>query len=290
MRANDLPSTDAPDYKWRMITSMVERNDPPSRHPDDRVYRDGYRFMKRMMRAGPSALPRLQRDYPTFYITYDLHAKIQSVGWLIEAALLTEASMEQIGLYVGQPEDVVRLYADIFYNVRPKLNNRGYVLNQIMFPAVYRGMDGRDFDFLYKILGFCAGWEVLREFLEAKEMDPNAEAWLVGSTNSRLKKLTWIAAHRIDVNQYNAIDIISKGLELQTMERDQGGSVAQQQGVEAMKSLLQHCKMTIMPIDAEPTLVEPRVMTVPGRPALHYGDPIPVPTKGDQHGEDGQGG
>jgi hypothetical protein len=164
------------------------------------------------------------------------------------------------------------------------------VLNQIMFPAVYRGMDGRDFDFLYKILGFCAGWEVLREFLEAKEMDPNVEAWLVGSTNSRLKKLSWIASHRIDVNQYNAIDIISKGLELQGMERESGGSVAQQQGVEAMKALLQHCKMTIMPVDAEPVMVERRVMADPNK-QLYYGDTIPIPTKGDQHvREDGQGG
>jgi hypothetical protein len=256
---------------------MVEEDSPPDRDEADKIIREGYCFMKKMRRPTPTTVHKMYKRYPDFSTAYDLHASPGTTSWIVEAALLSDATIEQIAEYVGQPVRVIKIYGDVFYNVKHRLNNRGYILNQIMFPAMHTGMHGRDFDFLYKVLGYCAGWDALREFIEAHEMDPNVEAWLTGSFNSRVKKLAWIAAHRLEVNQYNALEVMTKGIELQTLEHEAGGTVAQQQGIEAMKALLQHCKMAIMPPDTMPLLSEPRFQEqLNGVKMLHYGDEIPL--------------
>jgi hypothetical protein len=283
MRAEDLPSIDAPDYRWALVTQLVEDNESPSRKAEQCI-RETFRYLRRFKNGRVADIPILQRDYPAVYIAHNLHSHFDSVRWLIEAGLLTEATSDEISEYVGYSADVVEVYSKLYYDVRHKLNNRGFILNQIMFPAVYRGMDGRDFDFLYKILGYCSGWDTLKQFIEAKEMDPEVETWVMRSFNSRVKKLAWIATHRIDVNQYNAADIISMGLELQKTEREGGVGVGQQQGVEAMKTLLSYCKMSIMsPIDAPEITAEARML--PGANRLQFGDSIPLKEGGD-NGED----
>ena len=279
MNQNEMPAVDAPDFKWRLITRMVEEGKPPSRRLEDKLIRDGYCFMKRARNESTVEMYRLLHDYPIFYLARDLHMKPWSTRWMIEAGLLSDISTSDLAQYVGQPEGVVNTYAELFYNVRPRLNNRGYVLNEVLFPTIYRGMDGRDFDFLYKILAFCGGWQVLAEFIEAKEMDPKVESWINNSLNSRVRKLAWMAAYRIDINQYNAVELIGKGLELQALEREAGGTTAQQQGVEAMKALLQHCKMTIIADEPELPFIGSELQVeaqMKGVKQLTYGEKIPL--------------
>lgn len=81
--------------------------------------------------------------------------------WEIEARLLAGQDDASIAERVGTDPDVIAAYEAFFFNVRPKLSNRAYVLHQAIGPAVARGLRDRDVDALWKLFGYLGGPLVL---------------------------------------------------------------------------------------------------------------------------------
>jgi hypothetical protein len=232
-----LPST--PDYRWQLAAEMVSARTPPSRgDPEEALFRTAYNFIMRLRNGKGSAVRKLQREYPDLYMAHALFQHRDSECWILEAGLLTTVPKADLARFVAVSTEVVDLYEKYFYSVRDKLESRGYILNHILMPAVIGGLSGRDFDFLYKTLAYCAGWGVFADFLEVRQMDRQTEDWIYSSFRSRLLKQGWIAAHRVEINNFNAVEILDKCLMLKRLESEFGDKPVQDEAMALLQGLL----------------------------------------------------
>ena len=280
MELKSLPRVDTPDATWQLACQYIQDKRAVSRRPEDALLRVCCHFIHRMNLS--TDYITLQRDYPDFYRAYNLYHDITTVKWLLEASLLTSASFADIADYFGESPGVVDIFSKVFYNVRPRLGARGFILNEIMKPAVRRGIADRDYDALYKILGYAGGWEILKDYLEYKELNPNTAQWLTGANRAQMQKLGFKAMQRIEINQFNAVEIIGKWLEFEQLEREQGAGPAQSEADAMMKSLLGSCNLTIMSSKATFNADEPRVGDlVKGVAPLKYREPVLIEAGGE---------
>jgi len=284
MHKRKVALLEAPDREWNIIADLLKRGRAPSRSAQDKMRRRAYYFMKKWVRPGQfiSDLEDLKRDDPDIFTARCLYGDPTSVRWIIEAGLLTPAPYEEIGDYIGYPASVIDVYEQLFYQVRDRLESRGYIQNMILMPVVAKSLHSQDFDFLYKILGYCSGWRALTSFIDVGEMDANTEGWINSSLRSRLKKLGWMAVHRVEVNQFSALEIIDKCLELQRIEREQGTGNAQDQAATLMKDLLESRSLTIISSKEKLPVTEPRALDGPVEP---YDGPYAKPQEVVRHGD-----
>jgi hypothetical protein len=242
----DLLSLDSPSHRWDIITALVEEGHAPNRD-DEGLIRRGYFYSRREKDSSAHEVLRLRRDYPELSRAHALRKSDYGVRWVIEAGFLAGTPLDVLGAYTAQPVPALQAYADYFFDVRDKLPARGYILSQVLHPAINRGLDTRDFDFMYKTLSYCGGWEVFTEFIDLKRMGEKTGEWVRNSFQDRVWKLGWMAAHRVNVNNFNAVELIEKCLDLMRMEREEGKQPARDSALVLVKNLLNQCQMTMMP-------------------------------------------
>jgi len=57
--------------------------------------------------------------------------------------------------------DDVEAFERVFFDVRDRLGRRDFVINQVVGPAIHRGLNCRDYALLWKLFGYMRGPEVL---------------------------------------------------------------------------------------------------------------------------------
>ena len=248
MRPDDeeLLSDQAPDREWRVICSYVDEGQLPGRGEELALYRKGYQFLKRVRKPPtPAEYVQIRRDHPILFGAYALFHDLTSCRWIIEAGILADVSSVEIGAYVGVEPVVVSMYERLFFHIRDKLACTGYIQNMIN-PALHRGMDGKDYDFLYKVLARGGGWAVLKEYIEAGELTPSTERWLTRSCLTQMRKLGWTASHRVDPNQYNSLEILQQFMDLYRTDLGKRAPEENDKVVDLMKSLIGGGCLSIM--------------------------------------------
>lgn len=289
METRLLPRIDAPSYRWDLICQLVEENRAPGRRPEDKILRDGFHFLKRLNQGSGASYLQLLGDYPELYRAYSLYQNDTSVKWIIEAGLLSpEVKLPELSEYVGQSVPVIETYGAYFYDVRPRLGAKGFIYNEIMAPAISRGLADRDYDCLYKLLAYAGGFEVLRAFIEAKELDPKAKDFLNNTFRDKMLKNAWTAAHRVDINQFTSLKVIEQFSILERNEKELGTAGESQDEAKALvRALLNQCAMTIMPSTVETVKDEPRVSAMLGmHKQKSFEEPLwPEQLEGVAHGK-----
>jgi hypothetical protein len=282
-------SEQTPSWRWDFVRALMDENRKPNRTTEPLVAR-AWRFLRRWIKGSGVTRMQLQADYPDIYAAYALYANPQSERWIVEAGLLSDASFEKVGEFVGKPASVIELYGKLFYDIRDKRAAKGYIANRVLMPAAQRGMDGRDYDFFMKTMAYFAGWSAMTEFVCDGELTEDMQTMLNNNFVNRMLKLGYIATHRLEVNNYNAIEVIEQCVKLRELEQTRRGPLSQNETWSVMESLLRKCATTAMSGTSDhekdgqmiETLTypahEPRVLenTSGGRPILTYGDPIPI--------------
>jgi len=270
-------SDNAPSWRWDLISAMVEAGRAPSRRKEDAWIRQGYQFLRRWARAEYADLPSLKRDYPSLFSAHLQFVNTTSEKWIVEAGLLARVPHETIAAYVALPVSVVKCFEFNFFDIADKLSAPGYVINQVLYPSIHGGLNGRDFDFMYKLVAYAAGWETFTEMIEVRHMSSKTEDWLKVAMRQRMWKLGFQAVNRLEVNQYNAIEVIDKCLDLARLEREEGPEHAHTAAEQLVKGLLGECKLNIIHSEETFDADEPRAEElVEGQKALTFGDKIPV--------------
>jgi len=283
MRENIGMLDDLPSHRWETVALLVECQRKPNRRTSDKFIHRGFNFLKRYSTATALSKLDVRRDYPDLYWAYGIYDNPNSERWIIEAGLLTDISTQALAKYVGKPLMVIQTYEKMFYDVRSRLDSRGYMLNRIMMPAFDRGVHARDFDLLYKILAYCMGWKTFTEFIDSRPLADETRAQLSGSFQDRMLKLGWMAAHRLEINNYNAIEVIDKCIRLREVESQQNlGGAGRDEVMGLLGGLLDRCVTTMLPIREVLQLDEPRVT---GRNVLKYGEKIPIAVPEPSTGE-----
>jgi len=279
-----LPSDDAPDWRWAVVRAMYDNGDPPSRDPGSVLFNCGLRFLRRIKKNRVIDILAAKKEYPDLYAAHNLYENTASERWIIEAGLLTNVSLAELGKYVAQPEEVIKTYAAYFFNVKDKLDSRGYVINRVLTPASQRmGVNPQDPDFAYKSMAYGLGWDGFAEFIDRRGISDKLRGFLSTDYKDRLLKLGWMATQVVSLNNFTAIPIFEQVLKMMAMElqvRNEMG-VSKDESLALMGALLNSCKVTILPHGSDLYLDEPRAteMIREDQPKLSYGDPIPIERK-----------
>lgn len=278
MEERTLIARNSPSRVWEMVCALKAENRMPPRKPEYAQVREGLYFLRRYDAAfTTNDHTVLEHDYPDLYAAHEIYADLSGERWILEAGLLTDLTLGELADYVSQPESVVGKYEAVFYNIRPRLKSRGYVLNHICMPAVRRGMHGRDYDFCFKTIAYCLGWQVFTEFIDGRNMSDGSRNALEQSFRDRLVKLGWLAANRLEVNNFNGVEVIEQCLKLQELEKSRGPAVGQAEAYVVLQTLLTNCRTTILPADKELCLDEPRVTdAMVGAEVEKYVEPVEV--------------
>lgn len=248
-----------PSWVWDTASAYVSDGRRPRRR-ELPILRECYNFLCRYTKVEDDTvgLRDLMLDYPDLSRAHALHLDMLGDHWVVEAGLLTDAPFDEVAAYTSLDVGTIKKFGEVYYNVRPKLASRGYILNRIFMPALARGMYSRDYDFLYKTLAYCLGWKVFQDFIDAKTMSADSRSILEHSFKDRMLKLGWMAAHRAEVNNYNVTSILEQCLRLAELEKERGALAGQAEAYAVMSALLAGCKTTIVGRGTDLDLNEPR--------------------------------
>jgi hypothetical protein len=83
----------------------------------------------------------------------------------LDGHLLTDATEEQIAARFGVSAEVIRLYGELFFDVRPRINNIEYIAGFVIGPVLQSGIEALNTRLLCKYFGYFGGVLVLQTVL-----------------------------------------------------------------------------------------------------------------------------
>lgn len=154
----------APHWRWLRAIQIDGGGKRASKKRDGT---DGFTWIRRALRLKrhfdlisnrPEAVYALHERDPELFWAHSMWVEDKApVRWAIEAYILAGETDEQIAQRLGTEPGVIAAYANVFFDVRAKMHHIGYIVNVIMADAVSRGLQERQYDLLWKLLGFHGG-------------------------------------------------------------------------------------------------------------------------------------
>lgn len=207
-------------------------------------------------------LERLMYRMPGLFNAEQFHDREDlDLHWEIEARLLARESLESIAQKLGVDVEVVFWYERAFYNVVEKIDNRSYIGTIAMGRSIHRGLFERDYDLLWKMLGYACG-PIMVDALTRKMANPTRvdaedqiEPVMKSMTAAAMAGKTLTAAMTIPVS-YNESVIIEWYTKMLEIEKNsgRGGDIV------AMLTTNINAALTALPFSTDrPTVVAPQL-------------------------------
>jgi hypothetical protein len=209
-----------------------------------------------------------------------LHYAAGSERWVIEAGVLGKATTQEIAEYVAQPPEVIETYIKMYFDVVEKLNAPGYILSRVL-PAQMHNTQQGDYDFLYKTLAFCAGWEIFKDFIGKGRLSERARDFVTDSAGDQFMRLAWAALNTVKVtDNFTAVQLIEQYTKVIMQRAEQGlESGRRNELATVMGRMLEQCKAATIPHKEPLQLDEPRAeIVVPAKLSDNF-QPAGAPAK-----------
>ena len=147
------------------------------------------------------------------------------------------------------PRSLSRPTRPFFFNVRDRLDRIDFILNSVFAASVARGLRDRDFDLLWKLIGYLYGPKMLDAVISPfgnnsqwvnrrDEVPAGFQDMAIGL----IRKKAALAAITVEVNDRTQLDLIDAFTKLIDIERnsDSPGQASDQilQGIDAMMASL----------------------------------------------------
>lgn len=212
---------DGPEWRWSRVTRIVEQDRTPPRRTCDALIRRACNYLKRRGRLRDlEDQAWLQQDYPDLFGAHNLYENPESEKWIIEAGILADQEDGFIADYVATTPAVVKAYTDYFFDIRGKLKSPGFIINRVLRPAAQRGTAMNENDMMIKMAAWTGGWKLVQESLDSRHLSVESLNWLKTAFLHELIKKGWMAARRVDVNNFTAMEIINSVLRVAELEHD----------------------------------------------------------------------
>lgn len=162
---------------WRWLVVMKYIADPKRSikqiEQDPWIY-DGIMFA-RDRRFGNVVNSLLLKKYPTITNAFSLFNNNQPFGlrWWLEAALLTEASDEDIAskLPATCSPKTIKAYRKLFFDVEEYLSSDVCISSNIIGASCASAVNGSNWDFVWKRVAYAFGFEAFCTFVSAKRKE-----------------------------------------------------------------------------------------------------------------------
>ena len=268
----------SPDWRWAFACRCRARGERLGRSFKDQIVKRCWRFHghERRTLSMPEQF-RIFNKYRDIAEAKKMFSDTTSERWFVEAGILANASTEEIAQYVGRPVATILMYEKAFFDIREKLGSKGYIANRIVMPTYTKGADGRDVDFLLKIVAYYAGWEIFQEFVGMAPLSDTAKGYLNTTYEDNALKNAWKAAARTTVNNFNSAEVQGVFLQLQAMKSNAANGLSKNETHQALLGLLGLAETTVRKGHESLEINEPRVMKImAGEVCEDYVPPTPA--------------
>ena len=222
----------SPRWRYERIRQLLDaRPHPrqPVRGQDDEHVREGRRFIlawEELGRQIRSRDPMVLRDArkqlypmnPELYFAFDMFvaADAERNRNEMEARILAKQTNEKIAEeMVGLP-GTVDWYERLFFNVRDRLHNRGYIVNRVICPSILDGgWQNLNLEMSTKFFGYFAGPIILDAVLHQYDQGtaiPSAatdisDPFFDSHFGSQIKRRSAEASNHFEINKYNVMEL-----------------------------------------------------------------------------------
>jgi hypothetical protein len=154
----------------------------------------------------------------------------------LEAWILTGESAAFIATRCELHEDVIVAYENAFFDVRPRLNATGYILNAAIGPSYFQGFSLNDLGAIWRFCAYMRGCHELAAILTvfpgnkvrpwslSPERTPAQQAALVSSIRRRVLTLC-LRGRDLSVADYRNLILLQAILKAKTQKEQESRSV-----------------------------------------------------------------
>jgi hypothetical protein len=157
----DLPS----DWRFRDARILVRGETPQWSARCRAAIHDCAQYLRAQARAVGHGKRRSRRR-STLAAAHELAGREDPVRWEVEARILAGQSDSEIATRCHLPADVIGTYAEVFFDVRPRLAARGWIAARVIGPGLYCGFSDGDVGALWAMCGWSGGVCVLNAFID----------------------------------------------------------------------------------------------------------------------------
>jgi hypothetical protein len=249
------------DWRWERVLNLVHRQGPPARctRRDDKAVRAARSFVVRWANGDATVRDRLFIENPGLYYAYDFHRRLESqptAAFFIQARLLARQTPEQIGEIMGVLPDTVQWYADLYFDVVPYLDQRDWITNQVLVPAMIRSTGSDDpadvsasayqplevvlpfMDGSLKMFAYFGGPFLVDYLLSCFQAGrplgshDDYEEWMDRSMARTIRRRANQAAMLFQVNKYNVMQLFELHAKIMEIERSEDSANHGRTGIE----------------------------------------------------------
>lgn len=228
-----------PNWKWDRATHILNNTQPESSIELDSE--NGSFWINRAV-AFQRALarnpdPLRNQDlivlYGDIFTAYEIYKDSASLFRdELEALILARVEIDELAIEAGITRKTVRAYEELFFDVTDKLDNKMYVLHQVIGPNI-QNIAKTDHAVIWKLFGYCYGPEMVRA-LVSRTVNPQicatpdtVESALEADVIKSIKLAAAVAAKHPDGGdryQKRLMDTFSRFMEIDKMEDFSQGS------------------------------------------------------------------
>lgn len=221
-------------WRWERARWLREKSRYVRKGYDDDYVQMARRFQCDQAKCRFDAdFERLARRYPGIFWAHDIYNRQNDTRWLIEASLLAGMPLSQLAEFCKTDIPTVIWYESLFFDVLKHLHNEMWIVSVVMGSAVHFGLQEREYDLLWKMVGYGLGPLYLRAFVfsfrgvrvtEIDQVDASTDAWIDRQT--RKKTAIGIQTMPVYHNQAVIFEAWSRARELELTRTGAGGGAA----------------------------------------------------------------
>lgn len=149
-----------PDYRWARAGWLISEGRNVRRASEDPYVVVALKFRRACNRATTgTAKERLARRMPGLFFAFEVYQRDEDMTrWALEARVLTGESPKRVAQRCRTTPEVVFWYEKLFFDVRPHLGNRDWLVSRVLTGESFRrGLQERDRDLLLKLYALVGG-------------------------------------------------------------------------------------------------------------------------------------
>lgn len=259
---------------WRWLRAVqIDAGGPQAARQRDGA--KGYEWIRRALRhkrrterSGnmPGAVyGLLERDSNVFWAHSIWADDRAATRWSIEARILAGETDEEIADKLGTVPGVIEAFEGLFFDVRDKMAHTDYVSAVVLTAAVMRGLQERQHDLLWKLLGYHGGPHVLNAVISKFTKTPrpegaeNVSGFFQDFAVNTMKYKAAVAALTVQTNSHTQMAIIEAFVKYVEIERTtENAAKAQSSIMENIGAMLSSIPFKVgTTIDSETVKVLP---------------------------------
>jgi len=211
------------DWRWRLVEETVSSGRRlPAALSNDAVLRSAYAFWNAFQKQDSNtpvlALMSLEARYPMVVSAYSIYSGMSLERYFIEALIMAGEDRRSISEEAGYSESVIRTYELLFFDVRDKLEQKLYVMGDVLGPMFAHGTSGNDYDHLWKAVGYFCGADILKAFWKLGRLDEDQRQGLETILRTRLLTQAATATFARKPTSFNSGEVIDSFIQYSNHE------------------------------------------------------------------------